>query len=59
MFRLLTNIWVFTRASADTFMPEGYTTGDELIVLANDGRLRHPNSVWPFDAATYDAPAAS
>ena len=37
-------------------MPEGYTTGDELI---NDGRLRHPNSVWPFDAATYDAPAAS
>ena len=40
-------------------MPEGYTTGDELIVLANDGRLRHPNSVWPFDAAAYDAPAAS
>lgn len=40
-------------------MPEGYTTGDELIVLANDGRPRHPNSVWPFDAATYDAPAAS
>ena len=38
---------------------QGHRAGDELIVLANDGRLRHPNSVWPFDAATNDAPAAS
>ena len=40
-------------------MPEGHTTGDELIVLADTVRLCHPNSVWPFDAATYDALAAS
>lgn len=49
-----TEVW-FECDSVDTFMPEGYTTGDELIVLANDGRLRHPNSVWLFDEATYDA----
>lgn len=46
-------VW-FECDSVDTFMPEGYTTGDELIVLANDGRLRHPNSVWLFDEETYD-----
>ncbi|KAB8288165.1 hypothetical protein DSM100688_1040 [Bifidobacterium ramosum] len=38
-----------------SFMPDGYRTGDEVIVLANDGILRQPGSVWPFDRETYDA----
>ncbi|MBT1162834.1 hypothetical protein [Bifidobacterium sp. SO1] len=41
--------------SVASFMPDGYRTGDEVIVLANDGRLRQPESVWPFDRQAYDA----
>ncbi|MCH9276356.1 hypothetical protein JS533_008765 [Bifidobacterium amazonense] len=45
----------FECGSVASFMPDGYETGDEVIVLANDSRLRQPESVWPFDEQTYDS----
>ncbi|MBW3077965.1 hypothetical protein [Bifidobacterium simiiventris] len=45
----------FTCDSVTSFMPDGYRTGDEVIVLASDGLLRQPGSVWPFDRQTYDS----
>lgn len=45
----------FECASFASFMPDGYRTGDTVIVLANGGKLRQPESVWPFDRKTYDA----
>ncbi|MBW3091533.1 hypothetical protein KIH79_00915 [Bifidobacterium sp. 82T10] len=41
--------------SVASFMPDGYRTGDEVIILANGSTLRQPESVWPFDQRTYDA----
>ncbi|KFI52717.1 hypothetical protein [Bifidobacterium biavatii] len=45
----------FACNSVASFMPDGYRTGDTVIVLANGGTLRQPESVWPFDEQTYDS----